>query len=534
VSREIGLGGRPHNHVVLSPASSPALGAAANVASAGWLRRFLRTLGGLEIVVPRRWWLWSAGLSGALAAAGVGYLAAVDSRATPRDIAVVGRVSIIVVLVAAGLYAWTSKTHERMGGLLVMAGLFSSVWLLNGSDDPLAFSAGVLASGLAPVVFCSLMLMHPAGELPSPLARRLLALLAGMLGLVWPVLVLTTVQPPLQTPLLRCAPHCPRNVFFVGFSLADAPVLKLAVAVMWIGLAWGTAASVLRRARSSPAPRRHSLAPVSWAAIGYALFTTAELAFPGLGSHVAAELGSASVELLVALPLAILAGLGLERLFTLEADLKSSTADLAASRIRLVETAYAERQRIERDLHDSVQQDLVGLRIKLELAAEVTKDDPGRSRQMVAAVGRQMDDVLEALRSLARGIYPSVLDERGLAEALKSAARRSPRPVSVDARGLRRYPADVEVAVYFCCLEAIQNFVKHAGDGAAAAVRLRHEPTRLWFEVSDSGAGFDPDEPKDRHGLVNMRDRIEAVGGTLSVISSPGRGTSVHGTVPTG
>lgn len=216
----------------------------------------------------------------------------------------------------------------------------------------------------------------------------------------------------------------------------------------------------------------------------------------------------------------------------LEADLKSSTADLAASRTRLVETADAERQRIERDLHDGVQQDLVGLRIKLDAVAEAIKGEPERSEQMIASLGRQMDDVLEELRSLARGIYPSILNQRGVGEALKSAARRSPLPVSVDARGVCRYREDVEVAVYFCCLEALQNFVKHAGLDAHAAIRVREQARRLRFEVRDSGAGFDSDEIHDRHGLLNMRDRIEAVGGTLTVSSRTGQGTVVRGSVP--
>src|SRR5262249_13827982 len=112
----------------------------------------------------------------------------------------------------------------------------------------------------------------------------------------------------------------------------------------------------------------------------------------------------------------------------LEAKLEATTADLAASRIRMVEAADAERQRIERDLHDLVQQQLVGIRINLELAAEGVQREPASAERMIQAIGSQMDEVLETLRSLARGIYPAVLHERGLGEALKSAARRSPAP----------------------------------------------------------------------------------------------------------
>lgn len=215
------------------------------------------------------------------------------------------------------------------------------------------------------------------------------------------------------------------------------------------------------------------------------------------------------------------------------ADLASTRSDLAASRIRLVEAADAERQRIERDLHDSVQQQLVGIRIKLELASEEVKREPGSGGRMIDSIGRQIDEMLETLRSLARGIYPAVLHERGLGEALKSAGRRSPAPVSFRVTGIGRHPGDVEIAVYFCCLEAMQNVAKHAGHDVEAVVRLWREPRRLWFEVTDSGLGFDPVTVAHSNGLVNMHDRIEAVGGALTITASEGEGCAVRGWVPT-
>jgi signal transduction histidine kinase len=216
----------------------------------------------------------------------------------------------------------------------------------------------------------------------------------------------------------------------------------------------------------------------------------------------------------------------------LEADLKASIADLTASRARMMEMADTERRRLERDLHDGVQQQLVGLRIKLELATETVVEDPTVGQRALASVGRQVDDVLQSVRSLARGIYPPLLTERGLAEALKAAARNTPAPVVVRLVGIGRYAEEVEVAVYFSCIEALQNVLKHAGPNDACTLSLRQDGTRLCFEVRDFGIGFDPAGVRRGNGLGNMRDRVEAVGGTLTVTSSAGHGTSVWGSVP--
>jgi signal transduction histidine kinase len=216
----------------------------------------------------------------------------------------------------------------------------------------------------------------------------------------------------------------------------------------------------------------------------------------------------------------------------LEADLKASMADLAASRRRLVETADVERQRIERNLHDGAQQHLVGMRLRLELAAEAIREEPRRGEHMLTEIGEQMDETLDELRCLAQGVYPPLLPEHGLAEAIRSASRRSPFPGSVEARGIGRYPADTETAVYFCCLEALQNIAKHAGPHMSGSVRLWEEGRRLCFEVRDEGAGFAVEAMQPGSGLVNMRDRMEAAGGTLRVSSREGHGTSVRGSVP--
>jgi signal transduction histidine kinase len=214
----------------------------------------------------------------------------------------------------------------------------------------------------------------------------------------------------------------------------------------------------------------------------------------------------------------------------LEADLSASVVELAASRKRLVDAANVERQRIERDLHDGIQQRIVGARVRLELADEALDSNPARGRRMMAEIGCDLDDALEEVRSLAQGVYPALLETHGLIQALRSAARRSPGPVTV--RGeVSRYPPDTEAAVYFCCLETLQNVAKHAGRGATATVRLWEEGPTLCFQTEDTGVGFTPNGTRG-HGLVNMRDRLAAVGGTVTLSSRVGVGTLVSGCVP--
>ena len=192
----------------------------------------------------------------------------------------------------------------------------------------------------------------------------------------------------------------------------------------------------------------------------------------------------------------------------------------------------AERERIAQDLHDGVQQRLTALGIGLGVAAdrfgERGETEAGAVLQGFADdVERVMDD----LRDVAHGIYPALLTSFGLAAAMVAAGVQSGRPVTVQASGVRRCRSEVEVAVYFSCLAALDNAAKHAGP-VPVSVDLDDTGGGLEFTVCDSGAGFDPAETPVGAGLANMRDRIASVGGTLAVDSAPGRGTRVHGSVP--
>ncbi len=211
-------------------------------------------------------------------------------------------------------------------------------------------------------------------------------------------------------------------------------------------------------------------------------------------------------------------------------ELQSTNTKLRATRARILATGEAERRKIERDLHDGAQQHLIALSARVGLAREFA--DP-EAAQRLDDIGQELDEILEELRDLAHGLYPPVLRDFGLRDALTSVVRRSAPPAKLEAAAIGRYAEDVEVAVYFCCVESLQNAAKHAGLGATAVIRLWERDGRLDFEIVDDGAGFDVESARGSgNGYTNMTDRMASVGGTLSVDSAHGRGTAVRGSVP--
>jgi signal transduction histidine kinase len=212
--------------------------------------------------------------------------------------------------------------------------------------------------------------------------------------------------------------------------------------------------------------------------------------------------------------------------------LQERNIELQASRLRIVTASDESRRAIERNLHDGAQQHLVALAVKVGLARQLMDSDPEMVKTMLEELRGDVQTTLAELRELAHGIYPPLLRDRGLAEALRTAANRAVLPTEVIAEGIGRYGSETEAAVYFCCLEAMQNAGKHAGEGASITVTITDNDEHLDFCVADTGAGFDPVGAADGHGFVNMRDRVGAVGGTLTVDSSPGSGTRIGGNIP--
>jgi signal transduction histidine kinase len=217
----------------------------------------------------------------------------------------------------------------------------------------------------------------------------------------------------------------------------------------------------------------------------------------------------------------------------LSADLQVRLDELRASRQRLVSAQDLERRRLERNLHDGAQQHLVALKVKLGLAEMLLARDPAKAAAILVQLKGDADEALETLRDLARGIYPPLLADKGLVVALESQARKATVLVRVESAGVARYAKDIEATVYFCVLEALQNVQKYAG-ASRVVVRLRAstDPDRLTFEVEDDGAGFEPATARNGAGLTNMNDRVDALGGTVTVISHLGAGTTVSGELP--
>jgi signal transduction histidine kinase len=229
--------------------------------------------------------------------------------------------------------------------------------------------------------------------------------------------------------------------------------------------------------------------------------------------------------------LAAQAGLVMRNVVLTE-QLMNTIEDLRASRQRLVTAQDEGRRRIERNLHDGAQQQIVALTVKLRLLGQLIDRDAQKAMSMVSDLQTDANDALEQLRDLARGIYPPLLADQGLVAALQAQARKASVPTVVRSDGVGRYPQDTEAAVYFCVLEALTNVAKYSG-ATKAEVRLAQNNGELRLEVTDDGTGFDTVEMTYGTGLQGMADRLDAIGGILSVASTPGQGTTIEGRIPT-
>jgi signal transduction histidine kinase len=582
-------------------------------------------------VTNRNWVLAFVGLASTAAAAFVAYEAVVNEQATPGGAAgSLARAAYVLAPAVVGIYAWHRHPEERLGRLLIVFAAVAAIWTLNGSSDPALFSVALFGIIVAAPMYSYLVLSFPEGRLHTRLERWVVAGSGAVIVLCWAPLVFIASQPAIATPLLRCAPRCPRDVFFTGalpsLERASRFGVRFGFAVMLVGVV----VLLVLRWRSSTVPMRRMLAPVLGASILYACALALYLALQPRGGSTTAVSGWIVIVTIPLVPLALLVGLGREQVFVrsalarlvgalpgfednehVEAALASAfqdeslqivywrpadgryvdaagapvwlpspgasmavtklerdggplaailhdaaladdsrfigaiaaaamvgvekaqlEADLQVSRRRLVRAGDVSRERIERNLHDGAQQQLVALRVRLQLAAEAIEAGSSDAAALVREIGIDMGAAVEELRRFAQGIYPPLLARHGLEEALNAAALRATLPTTVEARQVGRYDPDVEASVYFCCVEALQNATKHAGPDASVAIRLSCDDRALRFEVVDTGVGFDERSEANGSGLTNMRDRIGAVGGKATISSTMGHGTSISGAIP--
>ncbi len=570
-------------------------------------------------------------IGGVAAAALTVSMAAANPYAAPGGaVGALARAVWVLAPIGTGIYVWTFHSRRRLAGVLLATGFAAALLLLNGSADPALFGVARILGYFAVPAYSYLMLSFPEGRLHTQGERRVVAASGAVIALCWVPLVLITRQPVFATALVRCAPHCPRNVFFVGASAPLERALTLGVRFGYATLLIGVVLLLIRRAHRSTAPMRRTLAPAQVASFAFAGSLALYLASARRGGAAEGVVGWLVIVATPAVPIALLIGLLREQLFARaalsrlvarlpdlrshdqirsalasafqdksldilywqargrryvngtgtpvalpgpEADTASTLvekdgqpvaavlhdqalsessrlvgaiaaaammsaerarleSDLRLSRRRLVHAGDLARERIEHDLHDGAQQELVALRVKLALAAEAVDLGAESAARMVAEIGADMESAVDDLRELAQGIYPPLLAERGLGEALDAVAWRSRSPTTVRAEDVGRADQDVEAAVYFCCLEALQNASKHGGRDAPVSVRLWRARGALHFDVADRGRGFDERLVGKGSGLANMRDRIGAVGGQVTIWSAPGRGTSVAGSIP--
>jgi signal transduction histidine kinase len=216
----------------------------------------------------------------------------------------------------------------------------------------------------------------------------------------------------------------------------------------------------------------------------------------------------------------------------LTSDLKARLADLQAAQKRLVAAQDHERRRLERNIHDGAQQQLVALQVRQRLAEQLVDRDPAQVKGMLAELQADTGKALEDLRDLARGIYPPLLVDQGLVAALRAQARKSTVPVEIDANDVERHSQDIEAAIYFSVLECLQNVTKYA-DATSVQVNLHEDDGEIRFAVHDDGRGFDPQTTGRGSGLQGIADRLGALDGSIEVDGAPGRGATVSGRVPT-
>jgi signal transduction histidine kinase len=438
-----------------------------------------------------------------------------------------------------GLYTWDRQPRSNVGPLMTAIGFTWFFQALSSANNEVIFVIGILGSTLPYAILIHLLLTFPSGRIETRLQGVLVAaayFLTTVVQLVWAVFT---------EPEQAGCEGCPANPLLIsGHSgLSDAiSAVQIIASIVLVAI---TVVLVVRRWRRSPSRERRALSPVLVTGALAFVFLMVQLIAGQAGLPHSVEKGGfiAAVAVFSCLPFAFLAGLLRSHIWReeeirtaltaeneqLNEELQAKVEELRASRHRIVEAGYAERRRVERDLHDGAQQRLMALTMNLRLARERLDSDPPAAAELLDEAMDELAAATAELRELARGIHPVVLSDRGLAAALEGLADRSPVPVEIGEAPAERLPAPVESAAYFVVAEALTNVARYAEAGLAT-VRVARRDGAVEVEVADDGVGGA--DPEAGTGLRGLDDRVAALDGELAIESPAGGGTKIRARFP--
>jgi signal transduction histidine kinase len=469
------------------------------------------------------------GIAGAFAGAVPLALAALTPGGHHRGLIAVFGPVIGWAFIGTGILAWLRRPANRTGALMVAVGFTYCLSGLIVANEPALFTLGLLFIALPYAILVHILAAFPRGRLETR-ADRAIVWATYFSATLWHWATVV-VQDNARIGL-------PRNLVRIG----DAPELLNALTksrfAFGIVLFAALGVVLVRRWLAADRGHRHGLTPVyvsgGLVLVLYGIWYAAGIA--NVDPHVRDVLEQARVVALATVPFAFLAGLlrttvaGLaQENRRLEAELRVTIEELRASRARIVESADAARRRIERNLHDGAQQQLVSLALTVQLARSKLDDDSDAARELLDRAAGEADVALRDLRELARGIHPAVLSDRGLDSALEALANRLPLPVEIAATPAERLPETVEAAAYFVVAEAMTNVAKYA-DATHATVNVTRDDGTVVVVVSDDGVGGA--DPAKGSGLRGLADRVAALDGRFEVDSPHRRGTTVRAVIP--
>ena len=420
-----------------------------------------------------------------------------------------------------GLFAWDRRPDNLIGALMVALAFTWMLGELSAANAPGVYIAGSLLNGIPFAILIHLLFAFPSGRLAER-ADRVCVGLAYFVTVVLPPIGILFFDPTVSD----ACDNCPANPLLVSANDEVFGALVLFQTVVAVGALGAAIWRLVRRWRAAAGDpdQRVRDAPVWWAGGATLLLVLGVLAtnFLPEEGNLDDYVFAAALVPLATVPYAFWLGLLRSRLWQAEVVARESRA-------RIAEAGYAERKRVERDLHDGAQQRLVAVALELQLVRRKLETDPETAAQLLETAADELTGATEELRELARGLHPPVLADRGLVPAVEALAKRAPLPVAVEAGDVERVPEAVEAAAYFVIAEALTNVARHA-QAQRAVIRVERRDGLLLVEVEDDGAGGA--DLAGGSGLRGLRDRVGALDGSLEVESRPGEGSTVRATLP--